>query len=77
MKFKKFGLYKYGADIKAQFGVEDSVLEKFEHGNKVIEESNLNGTFELVEWFDRINKLMADYEDATPILQRRMHSHRR
>lgn len=77
MKFKKFGLYKYGADIKAQFGVEDSVLDKFEHGNKEIEEGNLNGTFELVQWLDRINKLMADYEDATPILQRRMHGHRR
>lgn len=77
VRFKKFGLYKYGADMKAQFGVDDSVLENFEHGKKEIEEENLDGTFGLVQWFDRINKLMEDYEDATPILQRRMHGHRR
>lgn len=77
LRFRKFGLYKYGADIKAQFGVDDSVLDDFAVGKKEIEEGNLNGTFALVQWFDRINKLMEEYEDTTPILQRRLHSHRR
>lgn len=77
LKFRKFGLYKYGADIKAQFGVDDSVLDDFAVGKKEIEEGNLNGTFALVQWFDRIDKLMEENEDTTPILQRRMHGHRR
>lgn len=77
LKFKKFGIYKYGADIKAQFGVDDSVLINFENGNKEIEEGNPEGTFALAQWLNRINKLMKDYEDTTPILQRRIRSRRR
>jgi len=77
LRFRKFGLYKYGADIKAQFGVEDSVLNDFAEGKKELEEGNPDGTFGLLQWFDRINKLMEEYEDTTPILQRRLHSHRR
>lgn len=77
LKFKKFGIYKYGADVKAQFGVDDSVLIDFEVGKKEMEEDNPDGTFGLLQWFDRINKLMADYEDTTPVLQRRMRSRRR
>lgn len=77
LRFRKFGLYKYGADIKAQFGVEDSVLDDFAAGKKELEEDNPDGTFGLLQWFDRINKLMEEYEDTTPILQRRLHIHRR
>ena len=57
-------------DIKAQFGVEDSVLNDFAEGKKELEEGNPDGTFGLLQWFDRINKLMEEYEDTTPILQR-------
>lgn len=77
VKFKKFGLYKYGADIKAQFGVDDNVLEDFAQGKKEMEEGNPEGTFGLIQWFGRINKLMEEYEDATPVLQRRIRGHRR
>ena len=77
VKFKKFGLYKYGADIKAQFGVDDSVISDFGQGKKEIAEDNPEGTFALIQWLDRINKLMVDYEDATPILQRRLRGRRR
>ena len=77
VKFKKFGLYKYGADIKAQFGVDDSVISDFAQGKKEIEEGNPDGTFGLMQWLERINKLMEEYEDATPILQRRLRSRRR
>ena len=77
VKFKKFGLYKYGADIKAQFGVDDSVISDFAQGKKEMEEGNPDGTFGLMQWLDRINKLMEEYEDATPILQRRLRSRRR
>lgn len=67
VKFKTFGLYRYGTDIMAQFGVEDEVIEEFEHGVKKIDYGNIEGTYSLIEWLDRMHELLKDYANETPI----------
>lgn len=67
VKFKTFGLYRYGTDIMAQFGVEDEVLDEFEHGIKRMAEDNPDGTFALTEWLDRMHELLKDYTNEVPV----------
>lgn len=77
VKFRTFGLYRYGADLVAQFGVEDEVIEEFENGIKKMNFENPNGSFALIEWLDRMIELLGKYEDEIPVQKRGKRSHRR
>lgn len=77
VKFRTFGLYRYGADIVAQFGVEDEVIEEFENGIKKMNFENPNGSFALIEWLDRMIELLGKYEDEIPVQKRGKRSRRR
>lgn len=67
VKFRTFGLYRYGADIVAQFGVEDEVIEEFEGGVKRMNFENPNGSFALIDWLDRMQELLKTYGDEIPV----------
>ena len=77
VKFRSFGLYRYGADIVAQFGVEDEIVEEFEKGIKKMNFENPNGSFALIEWLDRMIELLPRYENETPVQKRGKRSRRR
>jgi hypothetical protein len=77
VKFRTFGLYRYGADIVAQFGVEDEVIEEFEKGIKRMNYQNLNGSFALIEWLDRMIELLPKYNNETLVQKRGKRSRRR
>ena len=77
VKFKKFGIYRFGSDIMAQFGVEDETIEKFESGEKEINYDGGEGCFALTKWLDRMIELLNDYEDEAPVKTKRKRSHRR
>ena len=77
VKFRTFGLYRYGADIVAQFGVEDEVIEEFENGVKKMNFENPNGSFALIEWLDRMIALLDKYEDEIPVQKRGKRGRRR
>jgi hypothetical protein len=77
VKFRTFGLYRYGADIVAQFGVEDEVIEEFEKGRKRMNFENANGSFALIEWLDRMIELLDKYKDEIPVQKRGKRSRRR
>lgn len=77
VKFRTFGLYRYGADIVAQFGVDDEVIEEFEKGIKRMNFENPNGSFALIEWLDRMIELLPKYDNETPIQKRGKRSRRR
>lgn len=71
VKFKTFGIYKFGADVKAQFGIEDNVLDAFGKGEKEIDDEDPTGvSFSLAKWLDRISILLKDYEDEKPVLKK-------
>lgn len=77
VKFRSFGLYRYGADIVAQFGVEDEIVEEFEKGIKRMNFENPNGSYALIEWLDRMIELLPRYENETPVQKRGKRSRRR
>ena len=77
VKFRNFGLYRYGTDIVAQFGVEDEVIEEFENGIRRMNYENPNGSYALIEWLDRMIELLAKYEDETPVQKRGKRGRRR
>ena len=77
VKFRTFGMYRYGADIVAQFGVEDEVIEEFENGVKKMNFENPNGSFALIEWLDRMIALLDKYEDEIPVQKRGKRGRRR
>ena len=77
VKFKTFGLYRYGADIMAQFGVEDEVIEEFENGVKKMNFETPEGSFSLTQWLDRMHELLKDYANEVPVQKGRNHRRRR
>lgn len=62
VKFKNFGLYRYGADLLAQFGVDDKVIESFEMGIKEFDFDRRSEKYELVDWLDKLAELLNGYE---------------
>lgn len=69
VKFRDFGLYRYGQDIKAQYGMDENIIDNFvalEQNSKPIylfEETNDDNSLDkLTKWFDRVNKLFEEYD---------------
>ncbi len=61
VKFKQFGIYRYGADLMAQFGTEDDVLKAFENGNMEFDFTTGASTYGMVAWLDKLDTLLGDY----------------
>ena len=62
VKFKQFGVYRYGADLMAQFGADDVVLDGFENGHMEFDLMTGASTYGLVAWLDKLDTLLNDYE---------------
>lgn len=79
VRFKRFGLYRYGHDIKAQFGMDEDVLSLFVEKDKdSIAPKLLFETGEeqkqvitLPAWLDDIMKLYKDYEEEALSVKKR------
>ena len=66
--FAYFGCYRYGADIMAQFGIEEEAISSF--GVELLSCFDGNSpTFALIQWMDKMNKILKDYAN-TGILQK-------
>ena len=50
VKFRQFGVYRYGADLLAQFGVDDEVLKNFENGSLEFDFEANASTYGLMVW---------------------------
>ena len=59
VKFEKFGVYRYGANLVAQFCVDDKVTEHFALGMRVFDYDEKGEIFELVQWLNQL-KLLID-----------------
>lgn len=78
VKFRGFGLFRFGQDMKAQYGLEDKVIEYFV-SPKPTEPSLFDVLFydnditdmSLSQWFEKINILFADYEKVAPVGRKR------
>ena len=65
VKFKKFGVYRYGADLLAMFGVDGEVLEGFANGSREFDFEQNASVYGLSIWLDKINILLNDYDKHT------------
>lgn len=61
VKFRQFGVYRYGADLLAQFGVDDEVLKNFENGSQEFDFEANTSTYGLMVWLDKLFTLLNDY----------------
>lgn len=62
VKFKNFGVYRYGADLLAQFGVDEKVIENFENGIQEFDFDRGGNIYMLVEWLDKLAELLKGYK---------------
>lgn len=63
VKFRDFGTFSYGQDIKAQWGLEDDKIETFsqKHVQTDVFIPGNPAYKAIAEWFDKIKELFADY----------------
>ena len=62
VKFENFGLYRYGQDIKAQWGIDDDLVNDYTIKNQQLELFKKQGVEEkMAKWFDQIKVLFEDY----------------
>ena len=77
VRFRNFGVYRYGADLVAQFGMEQNVVEDFATGKTIINFETGQPGYELTLWLDRLDILMYNDYNNEPIQPRRAQRRRR
>ncbi len=76
VSFDKFGIYRYGMDLRATFGLEDEILNDFRPGSQDIFRKN-GYDFDLPAWFDRISNFTEGYDKNMFVGHRRTTRRRR
>lgn len=77
VKFKNFGVYRYGADLMAQFGMDDYVMNDFATGKTIMNFDTGQPDYDLKLWLDRLGRLMTkDYKNE-PLQSTRTRRRRR
>lgn len=77
VRFKNFGVYRYGADLVAQFSVDDNVAVDFAYGKPIIDFETGGRSYDLVYWLNRLSKLMNNNYKNEPIQPKRTRRSRR
>lgn len=77
VRFKNFGLYRYGAGVQAQFELDEKVLQDFEHGTTIMDFDTNATTFSLIQWLNKINTLLDGYEEQPVVYTGRTSLNRR
>ena len=75
--FASYGVYRFGADVTAQFGVDDRIIENFH--NYVDEPDLFGGHYTLNHWLEDTKDLLVahDYVESTFVEPVAKPSHRR
>lgn len=58
VRFKNFGVYRYGSDLVAQFSVDDNVAIDFADGKPILDFETGGQGYDLVYWLNRLCQLM-------------------
>lgn len=69
--FRDLGIYRYHDEVRAVYKIEDHVTDDFVNGMMMTEDGTTEGTFELIQWLDRIRETIKDYKDARPASKKR------
>lgn len=73
VKFRDFGLFRYGQDIKAQLGLEDEVIDVFVARARQLktDEPADKADQNMLGWFDRIRVLFDEYGKNSSVKSKR------
>lgn len=77
VRFKTFGIYRYGAELAAQFCIDENLIAEFVIGEKKIEFDDKEEGFYMIMWLNRLNNLTKDNYKNEPIQPRRTRRRRR
>ncbi len=69
--FRDLGIYRYHDEVRAVYKMEDRVIDDFVNGTMVTKDGTTEGTFELIQWLDKIREIIKDYKDARPASKKR------
>lgn len=63
VKFKTFGIFRFGQDVKAQYGLDDGKIEEFgkKYSQLDMYQPGDKGYNDIAKWFDYIKDIFADY----------------
>lgn len=83
--FGNFGVYRYGKEIGAQFGMHSKIIEDYVNPPKTVEKEQCFLTEEskdeklptFEEWLDRVNEIFDDYEKTSLSISGRRRNRRR
>lgn len=70
VSFRKYGLYRFGSDIKALVNLKDDVVKEFVNGQMIIGKAE-EGEYDLVHWLDEIREITEKYTDESPTQSKR------
>ena len=65
VRFSKYGLYRFGNNIKAFGHIKEEYLREFSTGQTIFGKA-IEGSFELITWLDNIRKSTENYTDEEP-----------
>lgn len=75
VNFYSYGIYRYGADISAHYGISDLVIENFIDG---VDDCDLFGEMDTLEhWLNKMRVLFGNYETETSTTAPTKQSNRR
>lgn len=77
VRFKNFGVYRYGSDLAAQFSMEEKVICDFRKGAKIIDFETTGQNYDLIVWLDRLHQLISNNYKNEPIQPKRTRRRRR
>lgn len=77
VRFKNFGVYRYGSDLVAQFSVDDNVASDFADGKLIVDFETGGPSYDLVCWLNRLCELMNNNYKNEPLQPKRTRRSRR
>lgn len=63
--FFSYGIFRYGADVVAQFGVDQTVIDEFANQADSMDADNERDS--LPNWLDKMKETFADYNEQTVV----------
>lgn len=63
VKFEQFGVYRYGAELLAQFGLGEKLIGQFENGELEFDDMG-EPRYALTNWLNKVTKLLKDYGET-------------
>ena len=73
--FFSYGIFRYGADVVAQYGIDQTVIDEFVNQNDTFDVDAERDT--LPKWLEKMKETFRDYDEAVPVTVEPKRGHRK